>query len=98
MIGGLHDVQVPAGAQAQAIAGLWHWLLPICTLVFVAVMVALGLALWRAPRAGNDAAPDVSTLSKPEPTVRRTVIAAVALSTLLLLVLLGESVLTDRAL
>jgi cytochrome c oxidase subunit 2 len=98
VIGGLHDVQVPAGAQAQAIAGLWHWLLPICTVVFVAVMVALGLALWRAPRAGSDAAADVSALSKPEPKVKRTVIAAVAVSTLLLLVLLGESVLTDRAL
>jgi len=98
VIGGLHDVQAPAGAQAQAIAGLWHWLLPICTLVFVAVMVALGLALWRAPRAGNDAAPDVSALWKPEPRVKRTVIVAVAVSTLLLLVLLGESVLTDRAL
>jgi len=98
VIGGLHDVQVPAGAQAQAIAGLWHWLLPICTLVFVAVMVALGLALWRAPRAGNDAEPDVSALWRPEPKVKRTVIAAAAVSALLLLVLLGESVLTDRAL
>jgi len=98
MIGGLHDVQAPAGAQAQAIVGLWHWLLPICTFVFVAVMIALGMALWRAPRAGTDTAPDVALLSKREPRVTRVVIAAVAVSTLLLLVLLAVSVMTDRAL
>ena len=98
MIGGVHDVQMPGGAQAQAIVGLWHWLLPICVLVFVAVMIALGLALWRAPRASNDTAPDIASLSKREPKVTRVVIVAVAVSTLLLLVLLAVSVMTDRAL
>lgn len=63
MIGGLHDVQAPAGAQAQAIVGLWHWLLPICAIVFVAVMIALGLALWRAPRGGTDTAPAIALLA-----------------------------------
>jgi len=98
VIGGVHDVQMPGGAQAQAIVGLWHWLLPICVLVFVAVMIALGLALWRAPRASNDTAPDIASLSKREPKVTRVVIVAVAVSTLLLLVLLAVSVMTDRAL
>ena len=97
MIGGLHDVQMPAGAQAQAIVDLWYWLLPICTLVFVAVMVALGLALRRAPRVAEDAAPDVSSLWQREPGVVRAVWAAVAVSTVLLLALLAASVFTDRA-
>jgi len=98
MNGGLHDVQVPAGVQAQAIADLWHWLLPICSLVFVAVMIALLLALERAPRVDDGTAPDVSSLSKREPNVARVVIAALGVSTILLLVLLAVSVATDRAL
>jgi len=98
MIEALHDVQVPAGVQAEAIAHLWQWLLAICTLVFVAVMVALAIALKRAPRAGADAAPDVSSLWRSEPKVARVVWIAVGVSTLLLLVLLGASVFTDRAL
>lgn len=97
MIGGLHDVQVPAGAQAQAILVLWHWLLPICVLVFVAVLVALGLALRRAPRVAEDASPDVSSLFEREPKVARAVWIAVAASTILLLALLAASVFTDRA-
>jgi cytochrome c oxidase subunit 2 len=98
LIGGAHDVQLPAGAQAQAIAGLWHVLWPICTLVFVAVVVALVLALLRAPRITENAPPDVSSLSRGEPQVARVVWVAIGASTLLLVVLLGASVLTDRAL
>jgi cytochrome c oxidase subunit 2 len=98
VIGGLHDVQVPAGAQAQAIAVLWHWLLPICSLVFVAVMIALMLALRRAPRSAGNAPPDVSSLWQREPKIARVVWAAVAVSTVQLLVLLAASVFTDRAL
>jgi cytochrome c oxidase subunit 2 len=77
---------------------LWYWLLAVCTLVFVAVMVALAIALARAPRAGADTAPDVSSLWRSEPKIARVVWVAVGVSTLLLLVLLGESVFTDRAL
>jgi cytochrome c oxidase subunit 2 len=98
MIGSLHDVQAPAGAQAQAILDLWHWLLPICGLAFVAVMIALALALRRAPRASEDTAPEVSSLFGREPAIARTVWVAVAISTVLLLVLLAASVFTDRAL
>jgi cytochrome c oxidase subunit 2 len=98
MIGSMHDVQVPAGAQAQAIVGMWHWLLPICTVVFVAVVVALLVALRRAPRIRESVAPDVSSLWQSEPTIARVVWVAVGVSTLLLLVLLAASVFTDRAL
>ncbi|HJU22324.1 MAG TPA: cytochrome c oxidase subunit II [Casimicrobiaceae bacterium] len=98
MIGGLHDVRMPGGVQAQAIVTLWHWLLPICAVVFVAVMVALVIALRRAPRADESTAPDVSSLTAREPQVARVIWAAVVVATVLLLVLLAVSVFTDRAL
>ena len=98
MTGGAHDVQVPAGAQAQAIVDLWHVLLPVCAIVFVAVVVALLLALRRAPRTTGNAAPDVSSLWHGEPAIARAVWIAIGASTLLLVVLLGASVFTDRAL
>ena len=98
MTGGVHDVQFPAGAQAQAIADLWHWLLPICAIVFVAVMIALVLALVRAPRADVSTPPNLASLTTDEPRVTRAVIAAVGVSTILLLVLFAVSVATDRAL
>jgi cytochrome c oxidase subunit II len=98
VIGGMHDVQMPAGAQAQAIAGLWHWLLPVCTVVFIAVLVALMLALRRAPRITDNVAPDVSSLWHAEPTIARNVWIALSVSIVLLLVLLAASVFTDRAL
>src|SRR6185437_13938187 len=98
MTGGVHDVQVPAGAQAQAIAELWHVLLPVCTVVFIAIVVALILALRRAPRITENAAPDVSSLWQGEPRIARVVWIAIGLSTFLLAVLLAASVFTDRAL
>lgn len=98
MIEALHDVQMPGGVQAHAIAGLWWWLLAICTLVFVAVMIALGFALGRTPRADAHTAPDVSSLWHAEPKAARIVWCALGVSTLLLLVLLAQSVFTDRAL
>jgi cytochrome c oxidase subunit II len=98
MIDSLHDVQAPAGAQAQAIFGMWTWLLPVCTVVFVAVVVAVIVALRRAPRADEATPPDVSSLWAPEPKVARVVWAAVGVAAVLLVVLLAQSVFTDRAL
>jgi cytochrome c oxidase subunit 2 len=94
----MHDVQAPAGPQAEALFEIWLLMLALCTLVFVAVMVALAIALWRAPRADAATLPDVSSLSKSEPRLARPVGAAVALSLVLLLGLLGASVFADRAL
>ena len=98
MIASLHDVQMPAGAQAQAIFGMWQWLLPICTVVFVAVIAALIVALRRAPRADETTAPDLTSLWQREPKIARIVWAAVGISAVLLLLLLAQSVFTDRAL
>lgn len=94
----LQDVLRPGGPQAQHVATLWHLMLAVCTLVFVAVMVALAIALLRRrpPRSGT--APDLSSLAAPEPGPHRSVLAAVVASTALLLFLIVASVLTDRAL
>ena len=95
--GALHDVQVPAGPQAQALFDLWVVMLAVCTLVFIATMAALAFALWRAPRATQETAPDVSSLGGNEPNLARPVALAVALSAVLLFALLVASVFTDRA-
>jgi cytochrome c oxidase subunit 2 len=95
---GLHDALAAMGPQAGHIATLWNIFLALCTLVFAAIIVALVLAVRRAPRAGSEAPPDLSTVNLPEPRLRRNVTTAVAVSTLGLLALLAASVFTDRAL
>lgn len=97
MIGGLHDAQLPAGPQAQALFDLWLLLLVVCTLVFFAVMTALALALRRAPRATSQTAPDMGSLTQAEPRIAWPVGIAVAVSGLLLFGLLVASIVTDYA-
>ena len=94
----LQNVLRPGGPQAAHVATLWHLMLAICTLVFVAVMVALAAALLRRPPARPDTAPDMSSLVVPEPGPHRSVVTAVIVSAVLLLFLIVASVLTDRAL
>ncbi|CAN7214264.1 cytochrome c oxidase subunit II [Variovorax paradoxus] len=98
MMDALHDVLAPFGPQAGHVRGLWTLTLAVCTVVFAAVLAALLVALLRAQRAGAESAPDLSSLGRPEPGRRRSVIAAVAASTLLLLALIAASIFTDRAL
>jgi cytochrome c oxidase subunit 2 len=95
---GLHDMLVAAGPQAAHVAWLWNYFLAVCTVVFVAVLVALLLALRRAPRIHSQEPPDLSTLNAPEPRLQRSVTTAVAITILGLLLLLAASVFTDRAL
>jgi cytochrome c oxidase subunit 2 len=95
---GLHDALQAMGPQAGHIAQLWNIFLVICTLVFAAILAALLLALRRAPRIHSQDPPDLSVVNQPEPGPRRSVVAAVTASVLLLLVLLAASVFTDRAL
>jgi cytochrome c oxidase subunit 2 len=95
---GLHDMLQAMGPQAGHVADLWNIFLAICTVVFAAVMVALILAVRRAPRIQAQEPPDLSTVNVPEPRLRRNVTTAVTLVILGLLVLLVASVFTDRAL
>lgn len=94
----VHDALHAMGPQAAHIVDLWRIFLVVCTLVFAAVLLALGWALWRRPRAGSDSAPDLTTVNRPEPGPRRAVAASVAASIVLLVGLVAASVFTDRAL
>ena len=57
---GIHDVRVPAGPQAAALFDLWNVMLITCAVVFVAIVVVLAIALWRAPRATEHTGPDLA--------------------------------------
>jgi len=90
-----HDALAPAGPQADAIGHLWSLMLAVSTLVWLAVMLAVVVAIVRTPhrRTAEGLAP-----AGDERPVRRSVYAAVAISTVLLIVLFVASVMTDRAL
>jgi cytochrome c oxidase subunit 2 len=93
-----HRVLDAMGPQAAHIVDLWRLFVVVCAVVFGLVLAVLLVALWRAPRATEQAPPDLSSTLGPERGPRRTVTAAVAVSTLLLLALVVASVFTDRAL
>jgi cytochrome c oxidase subunit II len=86
------------GPQASHIGSLWNFTLALCTIVFVAVLGACLLALWRAPRVNVPTEPDMSSLERPEKRVHRYVGWGVAFSVAGLIVLLVGDVFTTRAL
>jgi cytochrome c oxidase subunit 2 len=94
----LQDALRPAGVQADHIGSLWNLTLGLCTLVFVLVLAACLYAVWRAPRAGADTEPDLSSLAGPERRTWRIIKWATGAATAGLLVLLVGDVLTSRAL
>ena len=57
---GIHDVRTPAGPQAAALFDLWNVMLVTCTVVLVAIIVVLAVAVWRAPRATEQTSPDAA--------------------------------------
>ena len=94
----MQDMLHAAGPQAAHIGELWNLTLAVCTLVLVAILVALAIALWQAPRSQAGTPPDLRALQQAEPRPRRAVALALGASIVLLLVLLVGSVFTDRAL
>lgn len=98
MIEALHSVQAPAGVQAELVYHLWLILLATCTAVFVAIMIALTLALRAGPRASRHTPPAIELLERREPTVTRVVQLGVTVAAVLLIGLLVASVYTSRAL
>ena len=92
------DVLHSAGPQARHIEALWWLMLVVCTAVFIAVLAAVIWALLRAPRGGPATRPDLSSLAQPERNTHIVVVAAVAVSTVLLVALTLASFFTDRAL
>jgi cytochrome c oxidase subunit II len=51
--GAEHRVLDATGVQAAHIVDLWHLVLTLCTIVFVAIVAAMLYAVWRRPRAGD---------------------------------------------
>ena len=96
-MGGLHDVQMPAGPQAAVLFELWIAMLVVCGVVFLAVTAALAAGIWRAGPATDKAAPDLASHPRIELRLRRLVYVALAVSTVLLFALLVASFMTDRA-
>lgn len=94
----MQDALRPAGVQADHIGSLWNLTLGLCTLVFIVVLAACLFAVWRAPRAGADTAPDLSSLAGPERRTWRIIKWATGAATVGLLVLLAGDVFTSRAL
>ena len=92
------DSRHPAGPQAAHIHELWLLMLTICTVAYVATMIALVLALMRARRGDARTPPDLASLEVTERGPLRTVSTGVGVTVVLLIVLLVASVLTDRAL
>jgi cytochrome c oxidase subunit 2 len=92
------DALRTVGPQAAHVLDLWRLMLALCGLVFAAVLFALLRALLRAPRAAPETPPDVASQHRPEARLQRRVTVAVVLSAVGLMVLIGASVATDRAL
>ncbi len=92
----LQSVLDPAGPQAARIADLWWLMLAVCAAVFLAVMVALLLAIFRRRAAEAPLYPD-----PPSPESHRRLTWAVAVATgitvVILFGLLVASVTTGRA-
>jgi cytochrome c oxidase subunit 2 len=91
-------VLAPAGPQAAHIAELWWVMLAACAVVFVAILVALVWALIRAPRADAGTPPELQPAAATQRRAARSVSAAIAVSSLLLIGLLVASIGTDRSL
>ena len=94
----VHDALHAMGPQAKHFADLWNVFLAACTVVFIVIVVAVWLAIRRAPRALDTTPPDLSTVNRLEPGPKRHVTVAVAISGLALVALIVASVFTDRAL
>src|SRR5689334_9662402 len=86
------SVLAPAGVQASAIHSLWSLLLWVCVAVFIVVLAAVFIGVFRGTR--NPAQEQREPRS--EKGLSRTVGTAVGLSAIILLGLLTASVLTNR--
>jgi len=86
------SVLSPAGVQASSIHSLWMLMLVVCTVVFVAVLTALLVAVVRGRRRRSAE----SMTSPAERTLTRSVAAAVGVTVVILIALLVASVWTGR--
>jgi cytochrome c oxidase subunit II len=89
--GGVQTSINPAGPQAQKLSSLWWFMFYVCAAVFVAVMIALLVAIAKRTRADQPGEPIVHPEPGPERKRRNIVIAAVALPVTTMFVLLVVS-------
>jgi len=94
----LQQVLNPAGPQARHVSDFWWLTVALCVVVFLTILVALFVALRRAPRANAATPPDLASLTRPEDRARRLVSGALVASLLGLFVLIVGSFTTDQAL
>jgi cytochrome c oxidase subunit 2 len=99
---GAQDALHPGGIQAAHILQLWHGTVALCLAVFILVLGACLLALWRAPRGSRQSPADLGTLDYTPGTRERRLLRAVgwgaALSSAGLIVLFAGDILAGRAL
>jgi len=98
----VQDALHPGGVQAAHILQLWNGTLALCLMVFILVVGACLLALWRAPKGGAQAAPDLAGLEPAtgarDARLMRVVIWCSVLAAAGLLVLLLGTIQAARAL
>jgi cytochrome c oxidase subunit 2 len=94
----MQSILQSAGPQAAHIESMWWLTLAMCTAVFLAILVALGLALMRKRRGSVAMPPDMSFITKKERGAELAVVAGVGVSLIGLIVLTLASFVTDRAL
>jgi cytochrome c oxidase subunit 2 len=92
------DALKPTGIQAERIHELWDIYLWTCTAVFLVIVGACGLALWRAPRATENTPPDTEIAQSPQRPLMRAVVISSVVATVGLVALTVASVLKDGAL
>ena len=94
--GGIQNSINPAGPQADNLSRLWWLMFIVCSVVFVAVMIALLLALRkRAPEA--DTAPVLEPPADQERRKRNVVISAISVTVIILFVFLIASFSAGRS-
>jgi cytochrome c oxidase subunit 2 len=88
----IQSVLAPAGTQSSSIHNLWTLMLWVTTIVFVVTLAFVAIALVRGRQRGRNA--EIGATS--ERALTRSVAAAVALTSVILVVLLAVSVWTGR--
>lgn len=95
---GAQNAVHPGGVQAWHILQLWNGTLALCLLVFVVVLGACLIAVWRAPRGSGFTEPDVSAPDAREQRLLRVVRWSAVFAAAGLISLLAGNILTGRAL
>ena len=95
---GAQNAVHPGGIQAAHILQLWNGTLALCLLVFVAVLGACLIAVWRAPRGTGATEPDVGAPGAREQRLLRAVRWSAIFAVAGLISLLAGNIFTGRAL